>query len=175
MATRPASLALSLEPHQSYDRLQIRKLFEPALQGKLGGPWQSGIVQTPAGSGDYVFLVTLGGGRYDDVLYEDGYLRWKSQDQQRLDTLSIRRFAAHDAEQNNIYVFIRSATQRAYAYLGLLEYVDHDRVKENPCEFLWRVRGWNLSAQDLLTMGLPLSPRFSRRPQRLRCLTTRWN
>lgn len=142
----------------SYDRISIRKLFSPSATGSLGGPWQSGIVQTPKGSGDYVLLVTLDGGRYDDVLYEDGYLRWKSQDQQRLDMPAIQRFIAHDADRNNIRLFIRSSKQREYAYLGLLEYVEHDLKQQNPCEFVWRVMRWSLTAADLTRMGLPFEP-----------------
>lgn len=74
-----------LDRNQAYSRVKLRSIFEPSMEGSLGGPWQSGIIQAPKGSGNYLFLVTLDGGRYDDILYEDGYLRWKSQDQQRLD------------------------------------------------------------------------------------------
>lgn len=147
-----------LEMHQSYDRLTIRKIFEPSIAGSLGGPWQSGIIQTPKGSGNYIFLVTLQGGRYDDLLYADGYLRWKSQDEQRLDMPAIQRFIAHDAERNNIHLFIRSAKQHEYVYLGLLDYVEHDSRKEKPCEFVWRVMRWDLEPADLSRMGLPFEP-----------------
>ncbi len=149
---------MQMDRFHSYDRVQIRAHFEPTLTGKLGGPWQSGIIQTPKGSGNYVFLVTLDGGRYDDLLYEDGYLRWKSQDQQRLDMPAIQRFIAHDAERNNIHIFIRSAKQNEYFYLGLLEYVEHDVEQQNPCEFLWRVMRWDRTAADLTRMGLPFQP-----------------
>lgn len=112
----------------------------------------------PKGSGDYIFLVALESERYEDVLYEDGFLRWKSQDQQRLDMPSIQRFIAHNAERNNIHLFIRAAGQADYIYLGLLEYIEHDLEKQNPCEFVWRVMRWELSGSDLMKMGLPFSP-----------------
>ncbi|HEY1394540.1 DUF3427 domain-containing protein [Roseateles sp.] len=141
-----------------YDRFGIRSLFEPSLQGKLGGAWQSGIVQTPSDSGNFIFLVTLGGKRYHDVLYEDGYIRWWSQDKQRLDMPSIQRFVAHDSSQNNIHLFIRCLGQREYVYLGLLEYIQHDLEKQKPCEFVWRVMRWGLSGSDLTQLRLPFSP-----------------
>jgi len=147
-----------LELYQAYDRVHIRAVFEPSMAGPLGGAWQSGIIQSPKGSRSYIFCVTLDGGRYEDLLYEDGYLRWKSQDQQRLDMAAIQRFIAHDSERNNIHLFIRAAKQRDYVYLGLLEYVDHDREKQNPCEFVWRVMRWELTGADLKRMGLPFEP-----------------
>ncbi|WP_416758394.1 DUF3427 domain-containing protein [Roseateles sp. So40a] len=156
-AIEPQATA-QLELRGTYDRLSIRGIFEPATQGGLGGPWQSGIVQTPKDSGNYVFLVTLDGGRYDDVLYEDGYLRWKSQDQQHLGTAAIQRFIAHDPEARNIHLFIRADKQPKYVYFGLLEYVTHDPEKQNPCEFVWRVMHWDLSGADLASMGLPFAP-----------------
>ncbi len=156
-AIEPQAMA-QLEPRGTYDRLSIRGIFEPATQGGLGGPWQSGIVQTPKDSGNYVFLVTLDGGRYEDVLYEDGYLRWKSQDQQHLDTPAIARFIGHDPEARNIHLFIRAAKQPKYVYFGLLEYVTHDPEKQNPCEFVWRVMHWDFSGADLASMGLPFAP-----------------
>ncbi|RZI58281.1 MAG: DUF3427 domain-containing protein [Rubrivivax sp.] len=158
MDTIAASLRGRLYRNHVYGRLAIRRIFEPWIEGNLGGPWQSGIIQSPKGSGNYAFLVTLDGGRYEDVLYEDGYLRWKSQDQQRLDMPSIQRFIAHDPEQSNIHLFIRSAGQGEYVYLGLLEYVEHDLEKQNPCEFVWRVTRWELSGSDLTRMGLAFSP-----------------
>lgn len=158
VATSPMIPVIGLDRHHVYDRISIRAIFEPLAEGRLGGPWQSGIVQAPKGSGNYVFLVTLDGGRYEDMLYEDGYLRWKSQDQQRLDMPAIQRFIAHDIERNNIHLFIRAAKQRDYVYLGLLEYVDHDREKQNPCEFVWRVMRWELTGADLKRMGLPFQP-----------------
>lgn len=158
MTTAQTASFVRLDRNQLYDRVAIRAVFEPLVVGKLGGPWQSGIIQAPKGSGNYVFLVTLDGGRYEDVLYEGGYLRWKSQDQQRLDMPAIQRFIAHDSERNNIHLFIRAAKQRDYVYLGLLEYVDHDREKQNPCEFVWRVMRWELTGADLKQMGLPFEP-----------------
>lgn len=68
------------------------------------------------------------------------------------------RFIAHDPEQSNIHLFIRSVRQGEYIYLGLLEYIDHDLKKQNPCEFVWRVMRWELSGSDLTRMGLPFSP-----------------
>ena len=160
MASFDATSHFRLDRRHVYGRTDIRRIFEPSIEGNLGGPWQSGIIQTPKGSGNYAFLVTLDGGRYEDVLYEDGYLRWKSQDQQRLDMPTIQRFIAHDPEQSNIHLFIRSAGQGEYVYFGLLEYIEHDLKKQNPCEFVWRVMRWDLSASDLTRMGLPFSPRL---------------
>lgn len=155
MATSRLSPLLSLERGQAYSRAEVRDLFEPNQPNREPVWRQSGIVQTPSGSGDFVFFVTLGG-EYEDKLYEDGFLLWKSQKQQSFKWADIRRFIAHDATRNNIHVFIRTPGKaRPYVYLGLAEYVRHDPLKESPCEFLWRIVGWDLTAEDLNRLELP--------------------
>ena len=75
-----------------------------------------------------------------------------------MDTPVNQRFIAYDIERNNIHLFIRAAKQRDYVHLGLLEYIDHDREKQNPCEFVWGVMHWELTGVDLKRMGLPFEP-----------------
>ena len=69
----------ALERLQAFSRAEVRNFFEPPGTLDRHAVWrQSGIVQTPPASGDFVFFVTLGGD-YEDKLYEDGFLFWKSQ------------------------------------------------------------------------------------------------
>lgn len=149
----------ALERLQAFSRAEVRDFFEPPGSLDRHAVWrQSGIVQTPPASGDFVFFVTLGGD-YEDKLYEDGFLLWKSQTQQTFKWADVQRFIAHDSTRNNIHLFIRTPGKaRPYFYLGLLDYVRHDPLKEGPCEFLWRILGWEVAGDDLSRIGLPFEP-----------------
>ncbi|WP_374538583.1 DUF3427 domain-containing protein [Chitinimonas taiwanensis] len=170
-----AATASSLERYRTYDRRGIAEVFEPGGAFTPGaGRWgMPGIVESPKGSGHFVFMVTLGkpteGNPYQDALTEDGFLIWESQSQQDFDSPVIRKLLVHDADARNIHLFLRPQAGAKYTYLGLLEYFSHDANKSKPVHFIWRVRNWDLSAASLKRLELPvrspLDPAYSLAPE----------
>lgn len=168
--TRPTNLD-GLVRYQSYTRKEICQIFEPGTTFvPQAGRWGiSGIVETPKDSGNFVFLVTLGepreGNPYQDELTEDGYLLWESQTRHDFSSLAIKKLLAHDPQQHNIYLFIRSGGNKPYVYLGLLEYFSHDPNTVEPVHFIWRLLSWECTGSDLQELGLiyrkPLDPAYS--------------
>ncbi|WP_159680174.1 DUF3427 domain-containing protein [Caballeronia cordobensis] len=148
---------------QLYNREEISQLFEPGVAFTRGaGRWgMPGIVETPKESGSFVLMVTLGrpvdGNPYHDVLTADGYLLWESQTQHNFESRTIQKLLAHDPQERNIHLFVRSKKASKYVYLGLLEYFSHDLSKRNPVHFVWRVRYWDLSPARLVELGLEVS------------------
>jgi hypothetical protein len=153
-----------LERLQSYDRREIAGIFEPDAKFTRGaGLWGiQGIVETPANSGNFVFIVTLGkpveGNPYQDALTLDGYLIWESQTRQDLQSRVIQKLLAHDPQERNIHFFLRPHERAKYTYLGLLEYFSHDPQKNNPVHFIWRIQNWDLSQECLDSLNLPVRP-----------------
>ncbi|CAG2132144.1 hypothetical protein LMG31506_00974 [Cupriavidus yeoncheonensis] len=153
-----------LERLQSYDRREIAGVFEPDAKFTPGaGLWGiQGIVETPANSGSFVFIVTLGepveGNPYQDALTLDGYLIWESQTRQSLQSRVIQKLLAHDPQEQNIHLFLRPNDRVKYTYLGLLEYFSHDPQKNNPVHFIWRIQNWDLNQERLDSVNLPVLP-----------------
>lgn len=107
-------------------------------------------------------MVTLGkpfeGNPYQDVLTADGHLLWESQTQHGFGSRPIQKLLAHDPQERNIHLFVRSGRDSKYVYLGLLEYFSHNAIRENPVHFVWRIRYWDLSPDRLLGLGLEVGP-----------------
>lgn len=160
-----------LERLATYGRKEIAEIFEPEHEFTPGaGRWgMPGIVETPANSGNFVFMVTLGppaeGNPYQDALTLDGHLIWESQTQQGFGSPAIKKLLVHDESANNIHLFLRAKKTDRYIYLGLLKYSSHDPNKENPVHFVWTVLNWDFTAAALNEIGLPfraaLNPAFS--------------
>lgn len=80
----PELKGLGLTRLARYDRTEISKIFEPGVKFTRGaGRWGlQGIIESPAGSANFVFMVTLGepdeSNPYQDALTVDGKLIWES-------------------------------------------------------------------------------------------------
>jgi hypothetical protein len=152
----------SLSRGSVYDRQDISQIFEPGSKFTRGaGRWGiPGIVEVPPQSGDFVFMVTLGepneANPYQDALTEDGYLIWESQTRHTLDAPAIQKMLSHDAEQNNIHLFLRGSAGSGYTYFGLLEYFSHDPNSSEPVHFIWRILNWDFDITTLKGMGIPI-------------------
>jgi hypothetical protein len=153
----PDRLAL----YQQYDRKDISQIFEPGATYTSGsGRWGiSGIVETPKGSRNFVFLVTLdkphNGNPYKDELTEDGFLIWESQNQHTINWAVIQKLLNHNAQQHNIHLFLRPSAHSKYTYFGLLQYFSHDPNSSKPVHFIWSIRSWDLNINDLISLGFP--------------------
>ncbi|WP_168929219.1 DUF3427 domain-containing protein [Crenobacter intestini] len=153
-----------LQRYQRYSRHDISQLFEPGCIFTPGaGRWGiSGIVDSPKGSGHFVFLVTLGepteGNPYQDSITEDGYLIWESQNRHDFHSSVIQQLLQHDPNQRNIHLFLRGNRTDRYAYMGVLAYHQHDPQLVRPVHFIWQIQNWDLSTNQLHEMGLPYRP-----------------
>jgi hypothetical protein len=150
-----------LEIKKDYSREEISKLFEPDKKFTRGaGTFGiSGFIESPKSSGNFIFLVTLTekhpANAYKDVLSEDGYLDWMSQNRNSIDSEIIHSLLAHDPSQNNIHLFVRGNEGQNYTYLGLLEYFDHDPLTSKPVHFVWHVINWDFTRDELNELGIP--------------------
>lgn len=77
----------------------------------------------------------------------------------------MQKLLNHNPEDNNIFLFVRSVGTDPYSFVGLLEYFSHDPKSSQPVHFVWRVRDWDLQAEDLDKLDLvyrePLDPAYS--------------
>ena len=139
--------------YQDYSRKEVHDIFAPDSPfRRQAGTWGNhGIVAVPNRPGDYVFLVTFGQKQahheFDEGVTPEGILRWRSQPSQGFSNSRIKDFIAHDEDRNSIYLFLRTAENRGgkivpYTYLGLLQYSDHDREREEPVYFTWQILDW---------------------------------
>jgi hypothetical protein len=157
---------MKLDLYQEYSREDVHDIFEPEAKfTPQAGSWGlHGVVRIPDRPGDYVFFVTFGQTQsdhtFDEGITEDGVLSWQSQIRQTLDDKRIKQWIDHDELLNNIYLFLRTAEDRKYAYLGRLKYISHDREREKPVWFQWQILDWSLSAErrSVLQLELQNSP-----------------
>lgn len=153
---------MSFVKYQDYSRKQVHDLFEPDREYQAwAGSWGSaGIVRLPTGESDFVFFVTFGteisGHRFDEGITRDGVLSWQSQPSQSLSTPRIQKFIAHNEDQNDIFLLLRTHKKKDYTYLGRLKYLLHDSTREQPVYFQWQVLEWDLPDSVLSRMGLTL-------------------
>jgi hypothetical protein len=130
-----------LLPYTDYSRSEIHDIFAPDTEfTPQAGTWGlQGIVQIPGRDGDFVFFVTFGQRQADHVFEEgvttEGVLTWQSQPKQRLSDRQIQQFINHNEDVNSIYLFLRTAPQKKYTYLGNLKYLAHDKEREQPVYF----------------------------------------
>ncbi|MCZ0750108.1 DUF3427 domain-containing protein [Aeromonas enteropelogenes] len=145
----PKSTALRLVPHHLYSREEVASIFAPGKPFTPGaGSWGlSGIISNAPGERDFVFFVTLRvyeSNDYDDALTADGYLIWKSQNQQTPESPQIKSLVEHDDTRNNVRLFLRTSKNEEYTYMGPLAFNDWDPQSKNPVHFTWKLLNWPL-------------------------------
>src|SRR5262245_53288790 len=128
----------TLALYQDYTRKDVHDIFEPDTRfTPQSGKWGiSGIIQIADREGDFVLFVTFGKKQgshvFDEGVTKLGVLSWQSQPRQGLRTPRIRELVAHDDALNSIYLFLRTAEDRPYTFLGRLKYLVHDANREHP-------------------------------------------
>jgi Domain of unknown function (DUF3883)/Domain of unknown function (DUF3427) len=153
---------IKLDLYEEYSRKDAHEIFSPETKfTPQAGTWGlQGPVQIPNRPGDYVFFVTFGKTQsdhtFDEGITEDGILSWQSQIRQTLEDERIKQWIDHDEFVNNIYLFLRTAEDRKYAYLGRLKYISHDREREKPVWFQWQILDWSLSVEKRRALQLEL-------------------
>ncbi|MFC5707608.1 DUF3427 domain-containing protein [Aeromonas eucrenophila] len=140
---------LRLLPHHLYSREEVAAILAPGTSFTPGaGSWGlSGIISKAPGERDFVFFVTLGmheSNDYDDALTADGFLIWKSQNQQTPETPQIQRLVEHDESRHNVRLFLRTSKKEDYTYMGPLAFNDWDPLSKNPVHFTWKLLNWPL-------------------------------
>jgi hypothetical protein len=154
----------NLEPWQTYSREEVHDIFSPdtAFTPQAGTWGLQGIVKLPERPGSYVFFVTFGQSQgdfeFDESITDDGVLTWQSQPKQRLLDATIQDLTQHDDRTDAIYLFLRTRTDRAYTYCGVLGYLVHDEEREQPVHFQWQLLDWPAPAATIASMGLVLAP-----------------
>ena len=167
---RPLPEPLTLQLYGDYSRKEVRDLFAPTDSFHTGaGKWGvKGIVAVEessgqlvsAQSGDFVFFVTYGARQsphiFSEMITESGVFSWQSQPWMALQTPQIKRFIAHDHQENRIYLFLRGEPARPYTYLGKLAYVSHDETREHPVYFQWQIQDWPPPIDVVQKLGITL-------------------
>lgn len=138
-----------LQPYYLYSREEVAAILAPGSSFTPGaGSWGlSGIISKSPGERDFVFFVTLGmheSNDYDDALTADGFLIWKSQNQQTPETPQIQRLVEHDESLHNVRLFLRASKKEDYTYMGPLAFNDWDPLSKNPVHFTWKLLNWPL-------------------------------
>jgi len=160
----------NLELGAAYTREEVHSIFSPeTIFTPQAGTWGlQGIVRVPDRQGDWVFFVTFGQRQgeheFDESITEDGVLSWQSQPQQRLDDDVIRQLIAHDERENNIHLFLRTASRTPYTYFGRLGYLTHDFQRQQPVYFQWQILDWPVPAKLLERSRLTLVPTATKMP-----------
>ena len=151
-----------LVKYESYTRKEVHDLFskDTIFQPRTGTWGLHGIIKVPEKEKDYIFFVTFNQSAVDYLFEESisksGVLTWQSQPKQTFKEKRILDFIYHNHLENNIYLFLRTNKNLDYTYLGKLAYLDHDKFKEKPVHFKWRIINWNPSENLLQKIGLTL-------------------
>jgi hypothetical protein len=87
-----------------------------------------------------------------------GVLSWQSQPRQGFQDRTVQELIAHDEVLNSIYLFLRTAGDRPYTFLGRLKYLLHDATREHPVYFQWQILDWDYRRVPLQRMNLTLTP-----------------
>ena len=161
---------IKLIRYQQYTRQDVHDIFSPdTVFTPQAGTWGlQGIVQIPGRAADFVFFVTFGQKQahhvFDEGITTDGVLTWQSQPSQRLLDRQIQQFINHNEDVNSIYLFLRTAQGKDYAYLGKLKYLAHDREREQPVHFQWQILDWNIPREILTKSNWNWNPARQTRP-----------
>jgi hypothetical protein len=148
--------------YDEYSREEVHDVFSPdTIFTPQAGTWGlQGVVPIPDRPGDWVFFVTFdqtqGEHTFEEGITEDGVLTWQSQPQQDLNDKRIHLWIHHDDLANNIYLFLRTSSDRKYAYLGRLRYLEHDLERQRPVYFQWQIIDWSLSSDKQRLLNLQL-------------------
>jgi hypothetical protein len=92
--------------------------------------------------GEFILFVTFGqkqgDHQFDEGITADGVVTWQSQPKQTLHDPQVERLLAHDSQQGNVRLFLRTKEKAPggvpmpYTYLGRLSYLTHDIERERP-------------------------------------------
>lgn len=163
--------ARELALYGDYTREEVHDIFAPDTPfTPQRGTWGlHGIVRVPEREGDFVFFVTFGQSQgehvFDEGVTENGVLTWQSQPRQTLEHPVIQQLITHDELRHSIYLFLRTARDRPYTFLGRLKYVSHDRDRERPVYFQWQILDWQMDEATSARIGLRLEPDADAGPQ----------
>lgn len=130
-----------------YSREDVKDIFEPLANFRIGsGSWGlAGAVRIKP-SKSYVFFVSYGSEQSDHIFKEgitaDGVLTWQSQPGQDLADSRIIQWINHDSSKEDIHFFLRPEKAGPYTYLGRLDYLSHDPIKEKPVWFQFLLLDW---------------------------------
>lgn len=153
-----------LELYEEYSREDVHDIFSPKTEFvPQAGTWGlQGVVPIAGRAGDYVFFVTFGQRQgahtFEEGITRSGVFTWQSQPSQGLADKRVLEWIRHDPEENSIYLFLRTDSDRKYAYMGRLAYVSHDPSKEHPVYFTWRILNWNLGKGRRKQLNLQFIP-----------------
>ena len=159
----PEAMA-TLAPSEDYTRKDVHDIFDPdSAFTTSAGTWGiSGIIRVPSRPGDFVLFVTFGqsaGGHvFDEGITASRVLSWQSQPRQGFQDRTVQELIAHDEVLNSIYLFLRTAENRPYTFLGRLKYLVHDATREHPVYFQWQILDWDYRRVPLQRMNLTLTP-----------------
>ena len=117
---------IKLIRYQQYTRQDVHDIFSPIRRSLLR--LARGVYRVSfkfrVVHADFVFFVTFGQKQahhvFDEGITTDGVLTWQSQPSQRLLDRQIQQFINHNEDANSIYLFLRTAQGKNYAYLGKL-------------------------------------------------------
>jgi hypothetical protein len=164
-------MARELIRFQDYSRSEVHDIFSPETKFVRGaGSWGIlGIVRIPTQPGDFVFFVTFGQKQghheFEESVTEEGILTWQSQPEQRLSDPQILQLIKHDETKNTIYLFLRTAEEKPYTFMGTLGHPNHDPNRAQPVFFEWQIMEWRVPPTAVLSrMGLRLEPAETVKP-----------
>ncbi len=150
--------------YEDFTREEVHQIFSPETSfTPQSGTWGlQGIVPIPDREGDFVFFVTFGTTQGEHTFEEGvstaGLVTWQSQPRNKLTDQRIQSLIRHDSEVNSIYLFLRTATDKPYTFLGRLKYIIHDLDREEPVFFKWQILDWALPEAARQRMGITLVP-----------------
>jgi hypothetical protein len=147
----------TLELYSDYTRKEIHDFFEPDKPFvERSGRWgRFGIVELIDRKQGFVFFVTIKNNiKFDEGISKNGVLTWQSQHRHHLKSRIIEKFINHDYSKDNIFLFLKSRSDRGYFYLGKLAYLSHDPERERPVHFKWQILDWNPNEVLIKKMGL---------------------
>ena len=107
-----------------------------------------------------MFFVSFGqaeaGHDFDEAVYSNGIVRWQSQPAQTLATPMIQKLVEHNHLENDILLFLRTKLDGPYMFMGFLKYVSHDRERERPVHFQWKILEFDPTKDYESLLGLRL-------------------
>jgi superfamily II DNA or RNA helicase len=134
-----------LVTHARYSRLEI--LAGAGVGGDGPTPeWREGVKWDVASQTD-LFLITLDKSdvsfspktRYRDYAINRELLHWESQSTTSLSSTTGQRYVNQGRAGTNVAIFARlNKSQRAFTFLGLADYVQHDG--DRPIAITWKLR-----------------------------------
>jgi uncharacterized protein DUF3883/uncharacterized protein DUF3427 len=154
----------TLTLYEDYTRKDVHDIFDPdSAFTTSAGTWGiSGIIRVSSRPNDFILFVTFGqsaGGHvFDEGITAPGVLSWQSQPRQGFKDRTVQELIAHDEVLNSIYLFLRTAGDRPYTFLGRLKYLLHDATREHPVYFQWQILDWDYRGVPLRRMNLTLTP-----------------